>query len=170
MSLMQVAALPSASADADQAVYYSTDAFEITELDRRMYLRNAPDATSEHIGSRIRNLQALSDLYAMELLMSDADGLDLLPEKERDWIARYAVQIETLKRYIALTVERQLQTTDWESEAFELYRASPDAYQLAENVSVRTLLIRIGERPQEEALRLAAELLHQARHRVFLLR
>ena len=55
-----------------ETVYYSTDEFDITEFDRRMYLRNAPDATDEHVGSRIRNLQALSDLYAMEVLMSDA--------------------------------------------------------------------------------------------------
>ena len=48
----------SSRANGADSVYYSTDDFEITEFDRRMYLRNAPDATDEHVGSRIRNLQA----------------------------------------------------------------------------------------------------------------
>lgn len=162
MSLLQIAVFP-ANANDEQTVYYSTDAFEVTEFDRQMYLRNAPDATAEHVGSRIRNLQALSDLYAMEVLMSDADELVLLSEVERDWIAHHAVQLEALKRYIAFEVELQLQNTDWKSEAFEVYQATPETYQLAENVSVRTLLVRIGERSEEEALHLANEFLLQAR-------
>ena len=153
----------SSSANGADSVYYSTDDFEITEFDRRMYLRNAPDATDEHVGSRIRNLQALSDLYAMEVLMSDVDDLGLLSKTERDWIARHAVQLETLKRYMQFEVDRQLRLTDWDAEAMEAYQASPDSYQVQETVSVRTLLIRRDERSEDEALSLAHELLVQAR-------
>jgi parvulin-like peptidyl-prolyl isomerase len=153
----------SSSANGADLVYYSTDDFEITEFDRRMYLRNAPDATDEHVGSRIRNLQALSDLYAMEVLMSDADDLGLLSKTERDWIARHAVQLETLKRYMQFEVDRQLELTDWDAEAMEAYQANPDSYQVQETVSVRTLLIRRDERSEDEALSLAHELLVQAR-------
>ena len=153
----------SSSANGADSVYYSTDDFEITEFDRRMYLRNAPDATGEHVGSRIRNLQALSDLYAMEVLMSDVDDLGLLSKTERDWIARHAVQLETLKRYMQFEVDRQLELTDWGAEAMEAYQANPDSYQVQETVSVRTLLIRRDERSEDEALSLAHELLVQAR-------
>jgi parvulin-like peptidyl-prolyl isomerase len=163
VTLAQLAVLDVANANSDDTVYYSTSDFEITEFDRQMYLRNAPDKSDQHVGSRIRNLQALSDLYAMEVLMSDADDLALLSEEERDWISYHAVQLETLKRYIAFSVERQLQNTDWKAETFELYQAHPEKYQLGENVSVRTLLIRIGERSEEEALRIARALLSQAR-------
>ena len=65
MSAFQVGILELANANEGTTVYYSTNEFEITEFDRRMYLRDAPDATDEHVGSRIRNLGALSDLYAM---------------------------------------------------------------------------------------------------------
>ena len=95
----------SSSVNGADSVYYSTDDFEITEFDRRMYLRNAPDATDEHVGSRIRNLQALSDLYAMEVLMSDADDLGLLSERERDWIARHAVQLEASNCTACLAIQ-----------------------------------------------------------------
>jgi len=153
----------SSSVNGADSVYYSTDDFEITEFDRRMYLRNAPDATEEHVGSRIRNLQALSDLYAMEVLMSDVEHLGLLSKTERDWIARHAVQLETLKRYVQFEVDRQLRLTDWDAEAMEAYQANPDSYQVQEIVSVRTLLIRRDERSEDEALGLAYELLVQAR-------
>ena len=151
------------SANGADSVYYSTDDFEITEFDRRMYLRNAPDATDEHVGSRIRNLQALSDLYAMEVLMPEADDLGLLSKAEGDWIARHAVQLETLRRYMQFEVDRQLRLTDWDAEAMEAYQASPDSYQIRETVSVRTLLIRLNERSEDEALSLVHELLAQAR-------
>lgn len=148
---------------AEEVVYYSTDEFQITEFDRQMYLRNAPDATSHNVGSRIRNLQALSDLYGMEVLMSDASDKNLMSAVESDWIARYAVQIEMLKRYIKFEVDRQLQNTDWDTEAFEWYQANPEIYQIGENVSVRTLLIRTDERSELDALRLASALLNEAR-------
>ena len=152
-----------ASASGEETVYYSTNNFDVTEFDRRMYLRGAPDATDQHIGSRIRNLGALSDLFAMQVLMEDASEVALLSQEEREWIANDAVRLETLKRYVQYRIDLQIQGTDWDSEAKELYQARPEAYQIGESVSIRTLLIRIGERSEEEALRLAHELLAQAR-------
>jgi len=105
--------------------------FEITEFDRRMYLRGAPDATDADVGSRTRNLQALSDLYAMEVLMSDASDLGLLSEAERDWIANYAVQLATLKRYMQFRGRSPARgMTDWDAEAMEVYQATPETISL----------------------------------------
>jgi len=164
MMALQALIIPRhATASESELVYYSTNEFEITEFDRRMYLRGAPDATDVHVGSRTRNLQALSDLYAMEVLMSDASALGLLSEAEREWIARHAVQLATLKRYMRYEVDRRLAMTDWDAEALEAYRAAPKTYEVAENVSIRTLLIRSDERTEEDALRLASELLTEAR-------
>jgi peptidyl-prolyl cis-trans isomerase C len=151
-----------AIANEDETTYYSTNEFQVTEFDRRMYLRNAPDATDKHIGTRIRNLQALSDLYAMNVLMSAADDLDLLSDPERNWIADYAVQLELVKRYMRYEVDRQLKITDWDTEAFEIYMVDLESFQVEESVSLRTLLIRTDDRPEDEALRLAHNLLVQA--------
>ena len=161
--LSNVAVPRQAIANESDTVYYSTHKFKITEFDRRMYLRGAPDATDAHVGSRVRNLQALSDLYAMEVLMSDASDLALLPAEERDWIANYAVQLATLKRYMQFQVDRQLEATDWDAEAAEVYQATSETYKLEESVSIRTLLIRSDDRSEEEALHLAHELLLKAR-------
>lgn len=153
----------SASGDDSELVYYSTNEFEINEFDRRMFLRNAPGATDEDVGSRVRNLQALSDLYVMEVLMSDAGERGLLSEAERDWIAKHAVQLAVLQKFIQSEVDRKLLMTDWDAEAIERFQASPELYQVRESVSVRTLLIRRDERTEEELLGLAQELLEQAR-------
>ena len=146
-----------------ETVYYSTDEFEVTEFDRQMYLRNAPQTGDETVGSRARNLQALSDLYAMKILLSDASGLELLSEAEIQWFAAEAVALETLKRYIQVEVERRLQNTDLDLEAKEFYLANPEKFQLPEAVTIRTLLIRATDRSMDEALQLAEELAAKAR-------
>ena len=69
-----------AAIDAD-TVYYSTDTnLRVTEFDRRMYLPRTPpmqktDELCRH--SRLRNLQALSDLYAMECADVGRESRDL---------------------------------------------------------------------------------------------
>lgn len=144
------------------SVYYSTDGFEITELDRLMYLRDAPPEAGGGIGSRARNLQALSDLYAIKILVDDASKLGLLTEEERRWLAEYAIDLELTRRYLKQSVDEQLAATDWSAEARERYLATPEDFQLPESVSVRTLLIRTEDRSEAEAMEIAADLLRQA--------
>lgn len=146
----------------DELVYYSTDDFEVSEFDRRMYLRKSPAPEDGSIGSRARNLQALSDIYALKLLAADAVELELLTERERDWIASYAVGLEIVNRYIEYEVDRRLNQTDWSNEALEVYLADPTAYELEERVSVRSLLIRTDERTEKEAIQVVSGLRIQA--------
>ena len=143
-------------------VYYSTNAFEINEFDRLMYLRNAPPEAGGGIGSRARNLQALADLYAIKILVDDASNAGLLTEEERRWLAEYAINLELIKRYLKRSVDEQMAATDWSTEARERYLAAPEDYQLPESVSVRTLLIRTEDRSEAEAMEIAADLLRQA--------
>ena len=145
------------------ARYYSTDLFEVTEFDRQMYLRNAPPASGGGIGTRARNLQALSDIYAVKLLAEDASKLDLLSVEEKEWLAEYAVNMELIKLYLRELVEKKLASTDWYAEARERYLAAPEDYQLPESVSVRTLLIRTEDLSESEAIQVAADVLNQAK-------
>ena len=151
------------AADADPSLaYFTTDAFEITEFDRTMYLRNAPPEAGGGIGSRARNLQALNDLYAVEMLYSDGLSLGLVSEEEKEWITAYAIKMEVIRKYLKYAVDAKLAITDWEAEAKEQYLSSPEDYQVPESVSVRTLLIRTDRRSESEAMEIAADLLKQA--------
>jgi len=143
-------------------VYYSTNEFEVTEFDRKMYLRNAPPEAGGGIGSRARNLQALSDLYALEILYRDATKGTSLSQRERDWLANYAIKLELIRRYLKSEVTGKINTTDWTAEARERYLSAPEDYQKPEMVSVRTLLIKSEDRSEEEALLIASDLLRQA--------
>ena len=142
--------------------YFSTSQFSVTEFDRKMYLRNAPPEAGGGIGSRARNLSALSDLYAIKLLAVEAQNLDLLSEVEKEWLAEYAVSMELIERYLRKMVEDKLAATDWEAEAREQYLAFPEDYRVPESVSLRTLLIRTGDRSESEAMEIAVDLLDQA--------
>lgn len=146
---------------ADTNVFYSTDEFTITEFDLKMYLRNGPppEAGSE-FGTRERVLQALSDLYAAHILAADADAADkeFLSAAEQIWIAEHEVRIEKIRKYLAWRVGQQLEQTDWEAEAKELYLAKPSQYVVPESVTLRTLLIRTLDRSVDEAKALASSL------------
>ena len=154
-----------AAAGDEAVVFYSTDDFDVTGFDLQMYLRDAPPPANGASGSRVRNLQALSDLYALEIVAADAAsaGLNLVTESERAWIARYAVLLEIVQRYVRSEVNRRLESTDWNAESAEVYLADPDAYRTPERVSVRTLLIRTGDRSVEDAMLIASDLLLEAK-------
>lgn len=155
-------AITATAQDSSSIAYYSTSEFSVTEFDREMYLRNAPHEAGGGIGSRARNLSALSDLYAIKLLAADAQNLDLLNEAEKKWLAEYAISIELVKLYLQSAVEKKLAETDWETEAKEQYLASPESYRIPESVSLRTLLIRTEDRSESEAMGIAVDLLDQA--------
>ena len=154
---------PIAHASGDSGiVYYSADDFQVTDFDLKMYLRKAPPPPEGTVGSRARNLKALSDLYAMQILMEEADDGQLISDAERQWIAEYAVAIEVINRYLSASVAKQLDQTDWESEALEDYLANPQRYEIPENVTVRALLIRTDRRTEDEALAIVSSLRAQA--------
>ena len=163
MSLCPLSMVAFASGD-PATVYYSTDAFKVTDFDLKMYLGDHP-AKDGHLGSRARNLQAISDLYALRAIAyeAEAEAEALLSDSERAWLADYAITLETVNRYVDRAVQSQLANTDWKSEALEKYTAFPKEYQTPERVSVRTLLVRIGELSEVEALTLANDLLNEAR-------
>ena len=162
LSLSLMLAISASAEDSNSLTYYSTSQFSVTEFDRKMYLRNAPPEAGGGIGSRARNLSALSDLYAIKFLAGEAQNLDLLSEVEKEWLAEYAVSMELIERYLRKMVEDKLAATDWEAEAREQYLASPEGYRVPESVSLRTLLIRTEDRAESEAMGIAVDLLHQA--------
>ena len=162
LSLSLMLAITASAEDSDSLTYYSTSQFSVTEFDRKMYLRNAPPEAGRGIGSRARNLSALSDLYAIKFLAGEAQNLDLLSEVEKEWLAEYAVSMELIERYLRKMVEDKLAATDWEAEAREQYLASPEDYRVPESVSLRTLLIRTEDRAESEAMEIAVDLLRQA--------
>ena len=162
LSLSLMLAITASAEDSNSLTYYSTSQFSVTEFDRKMYLRNAPPEAGGGIGSRARNLSALSDLYAIKFLAGEAQNLDLLSEVEKEWLAEYAISMELIERYLRKMVEDKLAATDWEAEAREQYLASPEDYWVPESVSLRTLLIRTEDRAESEAMGIAVDLLHQA--------
>ena len=60
---------------AEDPVFYETSDFDVMRFDPEMYLRNGPPPAGDSVlGSRERVLQALSDLYAAQIMAGDADA------------------------------------------------------------------------------------------------
>jgi len=149
------------NAGAEPLVFYSTNDFEITEYDLKMYLRDGPPPSGDsEVGSRARVLQALSDLYASQILVDDAakSGEELLSTEDADWIAEYEIRMETIRRYLRWRVAEMLEETDWDQEALEHYLANRDDFVTEETVTIQTLLIRTNERSESEAMEIAGSL------------
>ncbi|MDG1214697.1 MAG: peptidylprolyl isomerase [Luminiphilus sp.] len=146
---------------AENQVFYQTSAFDVTRFDLDMYLRNArrPEGDSA-LGSRERVLQALSDLYAAQVIAGDADaeGEMLLSTKEAEWIAAYEVRMEKIRRYLVWRVAAQIEQTDWQQEALEQYLGKKSDYVVPEAVSLRTFIIRTDNRSEGEAIDFARSL------------
>lgn len=153
--------LATAEVEAQNRIYFSTDEFEVTHFDLEMYLRDAPVPAGGGLGSRPRLLQALSDLYALEVLNSDADEEDrvFLNEEEAAWIADYHVKIEKVVRYTEWKMQLKMAATDWQRLSLEAYLANQSDYMVPETVSVRNILLRTDDRTNEEAVALAEELI-----------
>ena len=146
---------------AEDPVFYETSDFEVTRFDLEMYLRNGPPPAGDSVlGSRERVLQALSDLYAAQVMAGDADaaGETFLTTEEAVWISAYEVRIEKIRRYLAWRVAKQVEQTDWHQEALEQYLGKKSDYVVPESVSLRTFIIRTEDRSEEEAVDLARSL------------
>ena len=161
LSPLVTLALLSLPSWAEDTIFYQTSDFDVTRFDLEMYLRNGPPPVGDSsLGSRERVLQALSDLYAAQIMASDANAEEevFLTTEEAAWIAEYEIRIEKIRRYLAWRVAQQLEQTDWQQEALEQYLGNKSDYVVPEAVSLRTFLIRTDLRSEEEAVDFARSL------------
>lgn len=157
---LMVISQPRAGWATEEVVFYSSDDFTITEKDLRLYLRapREPDG-SVPWGSPERVQQALSELYVLKVLARRGDGLGLISDEEREWIAYYSLALTTVQRLVASEVDVMLEGVDWLSEAKEYYLAERDEFVTAESLTVRTLLLKTEDRTDAEAILMAEQLM-----------
>ena len=143
----------------EEVVFYSSDDLRLPK-ELRLYLRAAaePDG-SVPWGSPERVQQALSELYVLKVLARRGDGLGLISDEEREWIAYYSLALTTVQRLVAIEVDVMLEGVDWLGEAKEYYLAERDEFVTAESLTVRTLLLKTEERTDAEAILMAEQLM-----------
>ena len=160
MCALTVLSQPKVGKATEEVVFYSSDDFTITEKDLRLYLRapREPDG-SVPWGSPERVQQALSELYVLKVLARRGDGLSLISDEEKEWIADYSLALTTVQRLVASEVDVMMEGVDWLGEAKEYYLAERDEFVTAESLTVRTLLLKTEERTDAEAILMAEQLM-----------
>ena len=144
---------------ADDLVFFSSPDFTVTEADARLYLRAEEGADGEiRWGSPERVRQGLSELLVLKALSSQGNKQGLLTEEEKNWIAYYAVAIETTRRFIASEANRLIDGLDWQQEARDYYVANREEFMRPESLKVQTLLLKTDTRSYAEAIELAEKL------------
>ena len=116
---------------ASERVFISSDQFEVTDQDIRLYL-NAPVSPDGQItwGSRDRVRQAMRDLYTLKALDLEATAAGVLTEEERAWVAYYQVALAGVRKLVAHNVENMMADIDWVAEAEEYYLANKEEFLL----------------------------------------
>lgn len=159
-SLILISALTCAQqAVAAERVFISSDQFEVTDRDIRLYLNSPVSPDGQVIwGSRDRVRQAMRDLYTLKALGLEATAAGVLTEEERAWIAYYQVALAGVRRLVAQNVDNMMADIDWVVEAEEYYLANKEEFLLPETIVVQTLLLKTDSRSLLEAVSLASEL------------
>jgi len=144
----------------DEAVFYSSNDFTVTERDLRLYL-SAPIEPDGSVswGSPERVQQAISELYVLKTLARQADASGLISEEEREWIAYYSLALTTVQRFIASEVDVMMEGVDWQDEAKEYFLAERHEFMTPASLTVRTLLLKTEDRTVAEAVLRAEELM-----------
>ena len=147
--------------DLKTRVFFEAPDFSVTERDLALYLssgRSASEDLSTKSAAAIN--QGLSDLYALNVLASEAnlDG-DLMSDEEKNWIGNFAVINELVKRILQKRLDEAMEGIDLEQIALEEYTANPQKFASPETIVVRTVLLATDCASVDQATQRMSELL-----------
>lgn len=142
-------------------VLIGTDEIEITAEEVMLYLEWLSIQSGEAIAnmSSARVSQAVIELYTLELVDSDAAGVQLYSPGLTEWLPQHLLTLNRVSRFVELSVDTAMSETDWDSEAREYYAVNRAEFIVPETLTLRTLLLRAETRSIEEALEIAHSLL-----------
>lgn len=157
-------AFPSLGADGDTVLITGGDV-TVTRADVERFVEfRIPERQRAAALSRpgaVRELVA--QIYITRSLAREAEGAEGLDQESMQWqmdIQNDRVRMEAL---IAKRVAEEAARSDWEKLAREHYTAKRPDFEVPERVRASHVLIRTGERSEEEAEAIAREIAERAR-------
>lgn len=99
-------------------------------------------------------------LYTIRSIAAEAEQRPGFDETQARWAAQIAYERKLVQQYRVHYIQDSFKDVDWDSMARDAYNAEIDSYRSEETISASHILIKTGERSDEEALKLAQEL-HQ---------
>jgi peptidyl-prolyl cis-trans isomerase C len=102
-----------------------------------------------------------NNLYTIRSIAAEARTSPNFDREQAQWTSRLLHQRQIMKDYRSEYINQQLKDVNWESTAREHYLAHPETYRRPERIKASHILIRSGERSEEEAQALAEELYQQ---------
>ena len=149
VAMLLLACVVPARAD---SVLISTPDITVTDDDVMKYLLFLAESTGRQLedlsGQRVS--QAVIELYALKTL--DADSRQIVDLGDEQWLKEYLFSMERAARYLRMRTDEAMRATDWSAEARSYYLGNKDQFVEPESVTIRTLLIRLGENTTDEAI------------------
>ena len=142
----------------DDLLWYSPD-FEIKVSDLKWYMKSPTNADGEYLWEHPQKVQrAIVDLVTLRVLEVEADKAGVMSEAEKQWLASYRVAMAVVSRHLRTQAMSMMAAVNWEQAAKEYHLAHPDEFVVPEARTVRSFLLTLGSRTEEEALVLATKL------------
>lgn len=144
---------------ADEDVLWSSPDFDITVRDVKWYMKSPITADGQYLWEGPKKVErAIIDLLTLRVLEVEADEAGVMSEEERQWTASYRVAMAVVSRHLKRQSMAMMESTDWEQAAKEHYLAHRNEFVLPEARTVRTFLLRLDDRTEDEAIALAMDL------------
>ncbi len=158
-TILPIWALAALAEPADEDVLWSSPNFEITVRDVKWYMKSPTNDDGEYLWEHPQKVhRAIIDLFTLRALEVKADQAGVMSEEEKQWTASYRVAMATVSRHVRRQAMDMMASVDWEQAAKDYYLAHRDEFIVLEARTVRTLLLRLNNRTEDEALALAKDL------------
>ena len=143
----------------DDAVLWSSPDFEVKVSDVKWYMNSPTNADGEYLWEPPQKvLRAITDLMTLKVLEVEADAAGVMSDEEKQWLADYRAAMAVVSRHINRQAAIMMDSVNWEQAAKEYFLAHRDDFTEPEARTIRTFLLRLDTRSEEEALALATSL------------
>ena len=158
-AILATCAVEAFAQPADEDVLWSSPEFDVTVRDVKWYMKSPVTANGEYLWEHPQMVQrAIVDLMTLRVLEVEADKAGVMSEEEKQWVASYRVAMAAVSRYVREQAMGMMESVDWEQAAKEHYLAHLDEFLEPEARTIRTFLLRLNSRTEDEARALATAL------------
>jgi len=152
---------PAHAQEQEQEIVFGNVGAGVTDSDIEFYLRDRVPVRQrvEYLQGKDATKDLAENLFIIRTLAAEAEAAGVVDKELIEWQVQTQRQRLMMEQYIQALQRQRSEATDWEATAKEVYIAEPEKFMRPESVRASHILVKTGERSDEEALALAERIL-----------
>jgi len=158
---VMVLCAPTHAQEQAQEIVFGNAGAGVTASDIGFYLRDrVPEPQRvEYLQGKDAVKDLAENLFIIRTLAAEAEAAGVVDKELIEWQVQTHRQRLMMEQYLQALQKQRNDATDWEATAKEVYIAEPEKFMRPESVRASHILVKTGERSDEEALALAERIL-----------